>query len=135
VTLRPHDEGGYATVWAVGWIAVLLLVSWVTLVLAVAVAHQHRLDGAADLAALSAADALQRGQDACAAANQVARANEASMTDCAINGGDVTVHVSSRLALPAGLAASIEAAARAGPSSDDEAISAPDGAGEVAGPG
>jgi secretion/DNA translocation related TadE-like protein len=131
--MRAHHERGYATVWAVGWIAVLLLLSWVALVLAVAVAHQHRLDGAADLAALSAADALQRGQDACASANQVARANDASMTDCAIDGWDVTVHVSSRLTLPAGLAASIEAAARAGPSSDDEAVSAPDEAGEVAG--
>jgi hypothetical protein len=56
-------DDGYATVWAVGWMLVLGLVAWAALLVSIAVARQHHLDGAADLAALSGAQALQRGQD------------------------------------------------------------------------
>ena len=115
--MRPAHLGqhGYATVWAVGWIAVLASVAWAGLVLAVAVAHQHRLDGSADLVALSAAQAVQRGDDACAVAAQVAGADHVRLADCSLDGWDVTVHVTERLVLPLGPAVSIGGSARAGP--------------------
>jgi secretion/DNA translocation related TadE-like protein len=113
---RSREQRGYATVWAVGWIAVLGAVAWAGVLLALAVAHQHRLDGSADLVALSAAQALQRGGDACATAKEVASASHVRLATCTRDEWDVTVHVTERLELPLGLAVMIDGSARAGPS-------------------
>jgi len=112
---RPREQHGYATVWAVGWIAVLATVAWAAVLLAVAVAHQHRLDGSADLVALSAAQSLQRGGDACATAAEVAAASHVRLATCTRDEWDVTVHVTERLDLPLGLTVTIDGSARAGP--------------------
>ena len=109
-------DDGYATVWAVGWMLVLGLVAWAALLVAMAVARQHQLDGAADLAALSGAQALQRGQDGCAEASRVAAANNAGVTACDVVGEDVLLRVADRLELPFGLDLRIQIRARAGPS-------------------
>ena len=112
---RPREQHGYATVWAVGWIAVLSTVAWAGVLLALAVAHQHRLDGSADLVALSAAQSLQRGGDACATAAEVAAASHVRLATCTRDEWDVTVHITERLDLPLGLAVTIGGSARAGP--------------------
>ncbi|GAB3951660.1 Rv3654c family TadE-like protein [Streptomyces sparsus] len=61
-----------------------------------AVAARHRAGGAADLAALAAADHAFRGsQAACGVADRVARAQSARVVRCAVRGGvaDLTAEV------------------------------------------
>ncbi|WP_443051563.1 Rv3654c family TadE-like protein [Streptomyces sp. NBC_00234] len=73
--------------------ATLCAVFAVVLALGQAVAVRHRAGGAADLAALAAADrALQGAAAACGAAGRVARAQDAVLVRCAVRGeiADVT---------------------------------------------
>ena len=113
--MRRRDDDGQATVWAIGWIAVLVSLTWITLLLAAAVARQHHLDGAADLAAVSAAGDQQRGFDACRTASRLARANHVTLSDCTVDGLDVIVAVVDHLALPVGITVDLTSRARAGP--------------------
>jgi secretion/DNA translocation related TadE-like protein len=113
---RREVDHGYATVWAVGWMLVLGVVAWAAVLVTVAVARQHRVDGAADVAALAGAQALQHGEDGCGEAGRVAEANGVSLSDCRIDDEDVLVQVwdSVELAGPA-LHVRIQGRARAGP--------------------
>jgi secretion/DNA translocation related TadE-like protein len=79
------------------------------------VARQHHADAAADMSALSAAQRLQRGGDACAAAELVAAAHESSLIRCSIEGDDVRVEVAARMGMPLGLSVDLRGVARAGP--------------------
>lgn len=86
-------DRGSATVWSVGAIAVLCVVFGVVLALGQAVVTRHRAAGAADLAALAAADHwTEGGTGACALAEGVARAQGTRLVRCAIVGetSDVT---------------------------------------------
>ncbi|MFD3654384.1 Rv3654c family TadE-like protein [Streptomyces sp. NPDC058620] len=86
-------DRGLATVWVAMTTATLCAVFAVVLALGQAVAARHRAGGAADLAALAAADrALQGPAAACEAAGRVARAQEAEVVRCAVQGeiADVT---------------------------------------------
>jgi len=113
---RPERaEAGVATVWMLAWMAVLLMVAGVVVLVAQVTARQHRLDAAADLAALSGADHQQRGLDGCVAAGRSAAANGADLRDCEVAGNDVVVVVTARLDLPFGLRPTLQARARAGP--------------------
>ncbi len=112
-----RSECGYATVWALGWMAVCLTLAEVSLQVAAAVAAQHHLDGSADLAALAAAARYQRGGDACAAAQATAADNTVDLVACSTTGPDVEVRVESRLRLPVGISMTLQSAARAGPGS------------------
>ncbi|MFJ8198789.1 Rv3654c family TadE-like protein [Streptomyces sp. NPDC096152] len=89
---RISDRGS-ATVWSVGAIAVLCAVFGVALALGQAVVTRHRAAGAADLAALAAADHWAEGTAAaCARAERVAGAQGTRLVRCAIVGdtSDVT---------------------------------------------
>ncbi|HEY7043311.1 MAG TPA: Rv3654c family TadE-like protein [Nocardioidaceae bacterium] len=112
---RESTDGGYATVWAVGWMACSLTVALCVLLATVAVAAQHHLDGSADLVALAAAGAAQHGVDPCASARKAARANGVALIGCLVDRDDVTVHVSDVVRFPLGLDTRIEGWARAGP--------------------
>lgn len=112
---RTRRDEGFATVWGIAWIVVCLTLGWLTLVVASAVARQHHLDGAADLAALSGAARLQRGGEACFAARTIATDNDADVLSCAIDGDDLVVEVTDVVNLPMGLDIRIVAQARAGP--------------------
>ncbi|MBA2773276.1 MAG: flp pilus-assembly TadE/G-like family protein [Nocardioidaceae bacterium] len=112
---RAHRELGFATVWGIAWIVVCLSLGWLTLLVAAAVARQHHLDAAADLAALSGAAQLQRGGEACATARRIAGDNDADVLSCTINGDDLLLEVVDVVDLPAGLDIRIVAQARAGP--------------------
>ncbi|MEU8678989.1 Rv3654c family TadE-like protein [Streptomyces sp. NPDC048560] len=82
-----------ATVWVAMSTATLCAVFAVVLALGQAVAARHRAGGAADLAALAAADrAFQGPAVACEAAGRVARAQQAVVVRCAVQGeiADVT---------------------------------------------
>lgn len=109
------SEAGIATVWAVTWMFVCLTVGGVGLVLGYAEARQHQVDGSADLVAIAAASALQRGDDPCRTAFEVAGANNVALSDCRTEGLDVVVKVQARLDLPFGLRPWVHAHARAGP--------------------
>ncbi|MFJ3335233.1 Rv3654c family TadE-like protein [Streptomyces sp. NPDC086766] len=87
------SDRGSATVWSVGAIAVLCAVFGVALALGQAVVTRHRAAGAADLAALAAADHWTEGTAAaCARAERVAGAQGTRLVRCAIVGdtSDVT---------------------------------------------
>jgi secretion/DNA translocation related TadE-like protein len=103
--LPPDTDGtlcsdrGSATVWTVGAIAVLCVVFGAVLAMGQAVVVRHRAAGAADLAALAAADHwADGGTAACAQADRVARAQHARLVRCAVEGevSDVTAVSGSR---------------------------------------
>ncbi|MFF2222658.1 Rv3654c family TadE-like protein [Streptomyces globisporus] len=86
-------DRGVATVWVAVTVAGLCTVFAVVLALGQAVAARHRAGGAADLAALAAADrALDGVEAACEAARRVALAQDAAIVRCAVQGevADVT---------------------------------------------
>ncbi|MEU0670576.1 Rv3654c family TadE-like protein [Streptomyces lavendulocolor] len=79
--------------WVAMAAAVMCVVFAAILALGQAVAARHRAGGAADLAALAAADRALRGaSDACGAAGRVARAQAAEVVRCTVRGevADVT---------------------------------------------
>ncbi|MEU4169123.1 Rv3654c family TadE-like protein [Streptomyces sp. NPDC026665] len=112
-----RSDRGAATVWTVGMVAVLCAVFGAVLAMGQAVVVRHRAAGAADLAALAAADHWsQGGTAACARADRVARAQSARLVRCEVEGqisevtassgtGPITAEVRSR-AGPAGSAKS-----------------------------
>ncbi|MFF3451280.1 Rv3654c family TadE-like protein [Streptomyces sp. NPDC002667] len=109
------SDRGSATVWAVGAIAALCAVFGAVLTMGQAVVVRHRAAGAADLAALAAADRWSDGgAAACARAERVALAQGAWLVRCEVEGqisdvtaasgtGPITAEVRSR-AGPPGLA-------------------------------
>jgi secretion/DNA translocation related TadE-like protein len=109
-------QRGIASMLAVGWIAVLSTAGFIALLAASAAAAQHHLEGAADLAALSAAQLAQRGAtDGCEDAVRVAHDNGVTVRDCRRDGADIVVTVVDEIGLPWGLDGSLTATARAGP--------------------
>ena len=108
-------DRGAASLLAVGLLGVLLLVGTALGVLAAVVAAHRTAQAAADLAALAAAAALQRGQDACPAGGRVAAANGASLTGCRVVGEEVLVEATVTGPRWLGLAADPAGRARAGP--------------------
>ncbi|WP_245727563.1 Rv3654c family TadE-like protein [Streptomyces vietnamensis] len=92
---RGGDRGA-ATVWAAFAACALCVVFGVVLALGQAVGARHRAGGAADLAALAAADRALWGEaEACAAASRVAAAQGAELARCAVRDGiaEVTARV------------------------------------------
>ncbi|MFJ2262512.1 Rv3654c family TadE-like protein [Streptomyces sp. NPDC087844] len=88
------SDRGSATVWTVGALAVLCVVFGAVLAMGQAVVVRHRAGGAADLAALAAADHwMYGGAEACVRADRVARAQGTRIVRCAVRGeiSDVTV--------------------------------------------
>ncbi|WP_308403270.1 Rv3654c family TadE-like protein [Streptomyces sp. BV286] len=88
------SDRGSATVWTVGALAVLCVVFGAVLAMGQAVVVRHRAGGAADLAALAAADHwTDGGTRACGLADRVARAQGTRIVRCAVRGdiSDVTV--------------------------------------------
>ncbi|MGW4194206.1 Rv3654c family TadE-like protein [Streptomyces sp. NPDC005004] len=82
-----RGDRGSATVWSLGAVAVLCVVFGAVLALGHAVVVRHRAAGAADLAALAAADHWAEGAEAaCARAERVATAQGARLVRCAISG-------------------------------------------------
>lgn len=114
--MARRPDRGMATMWAVCWMGVCLTVGWLAMIVAAAVAAQHHVDAAADLVSLSAAGMLQRGGDTCAAAAEVADANDVTLRSCVVHGADVVIVVSVGLELPFGMHREAVSAARSGPS-------------------
>ena len=85
------DERGAATPMVVACLSLLLALGAALGVVAAMVRDHRVAQSAADLAALAGAAALQRGDDACAAAGSVAAANGARLAGCHAEGSDVVV--------------------------------------------
>ncbi|MFH9685788.1 Rv3654c family TadE-like protein [Streptomyces sp. NPDC021019] len=116
-------DRGVATVWVAVTAAGLCTVFAVVLALGQAVVARHRAGGAADLAALAAADrALEGTVAACATARRVALAQGAVLVRCVVHGeiADVTARSGFGPYLPT-------VRARAGPPVDPGAGSPADG--------
>lgn len=112
--IRP-DESGAATVSALAWILVLATVAFVGMVAAAVTARQHRVDGAADLVAVSAASGLREGSDACGVARDFAARNKLILRSCKVDGSDVVIVVADTIDLVFGVRRSLVGRARAGP--------------------
>ena len=113
--MSGEGERGAATVLALALSGLLLLLGCALAVMAALVVDHRRAQASADLAALGGATALARGQDACAAAARVARANGGLLGSCEVNGLDVEVAVSVTGPRWGRWVADLEGHARAGP--------------------
>lgn len=110
-----NDEGG-VTVLAAFALAALLVILVAVVHVGSAVGGRHRAQAAADLSALAAAGALDRGiADACAAGGVIVERMGAVMTSCVVENWDVVVGVSITLPLGQFGLRDAVAAARAGP--------------------
>jgi len=96
-------------------VALLLTIGAALGVVAALVSSHRSAQSAADLAALAAASARQRGDDACGVAARLARANGAELVECAVLGNDVLVQVDVTGPRWLGQKADLSARARAGP--------------------
>ncbi|MEV4860835.1 flp pilus-assembly TadE/G-like family protein [Streptomyces ossamyceticus] len=106
-----RSDRGSATVWVVGVLVVLCAVFGAVLAMGQAVVIRHRAAGAADLAALAAADHwMKGGEGACATAERVARAQGSRIVSCEMEGEIADVTAASGTGL-----LTAEARARAGP--------------------
>ncbi|MGK5637837.1 Rv3654c family TadE-like protein [Streptomyces sp. URMC 126] len=121
-------DGGSATVWTAVAVAALCAVFLALLAMSQAVLARHRAGGAADLAALAAADHALRGQEtACGFARRVAEAQRAAVVGCVVSGETAEV------AAEAGVGPyTVRVRSRAGPATSAEGEA---GTGARAGPG
>jgi secretion/DNA translocation related TadE-like protein len=111
-----RNSRGSAAMLGVVVIGVLSLVALLVGTVGGVVADQRRVESAADLAALAGAAAGLRGEDACAAAEQVARRNEATLASCQVAGEDVDVLARRAVREVFGHDLRVSSRARAGPS-------------------
>ncbi|MFC3964047.1 Rv3654c family TadE-like protein [Nocardia jiangsuensis] len=115
-TVNARGERGSATVTACFALLALLAVTAMVAQLGAAVAARHRVQSAADLAALAAAGALLEGPVAgCAAAEELAGRVGTRLRECTADQWDVTVVAEVRIPLGLFGARIASAAARAGP--------------------
>ncbi len=108
-------ERGAATSAAVVVLAVLLLLTSALVAGAGVLVSQRRAAAVADLAALAGAVAVQRGDDPCAATEELVARSRAALAHCAVVGEDVRVVVRVELGDVAGLPLRVSARGRAGP--------------------
>ena len=114
-----RGERGSATIWAAGGIAALLVIAAALLELGAAMVTRHRAGGAADLAALAAAEYATEGEPtACARARWVAEGMRVRLMSCRLSGWDALVEVSAQPAGPLSRFPAVTAHARAGPVDD-----------------
>ncbi|MGW5364868.1 Rv3654c family TadE-like protein [Actinopolymorpha pittospori] len=116
--LGDGPERGSGSVWVLAVACLLIMASVAAIAVAAVLGAGRRADTAADLAALSAAGMGPADLDsACAVAERIAAAHRTSLTACTVEGAVVDVTVEARQAMPGGLALTLRARARAGPSS------------------
>jgi secretion/DNA translocation related TadE-like protein len=111
----PPEERGAATVLAVAFLGVLLLVGCTLGVVGAMVVAHRTAQSAADLAALAGAGAIADGAAPCPAAARLATANEARLEECTVSASEVTVVVTVAGPRWLGQPHDLTARARAGP--------------------
>lgn len=107
----PHPDRGAGSVLVVGLIGVVVVAGLALVTAGVGLARGQQLSGAADAAALAAADVLLGwvAGEPCAVATRVAAAHDARLVDCSSEGLAVTVRVRASI-----LGIVVERTARAG---------------------
>jgi secretion/DNA translocation related TadE-like protein len=114
------SERGSATIWVLAFVTLIVALALVGQARTVAVLARHRLERAADLSALAAAQQIGRSGDPCAAASRIAMANGARLERCEAQldssrrSGTVTVVLASVVRLPIVGTQQVTAGARAG---------------------
>lgn len=96
--LGGRTEAGVATVAATATVGFALLVAAALLQVGLVIAAKHRVQAAADLAALAGSAAGLRGDDGCATAHAVARRNGANVASCQADLAVVTLRAESSTA-------------------------------------
>jgi secretion/DNA translocation related TadE-like protein len=114
------DERGSGTMLMIGLLGILLAFGTTAIWAAGYLAAAHQARAAADLAALSAAVAIEAGADGCAVAGRVAVDNGIRLSVCDLVGDQVDFVVSVEVVRPVrtgvpGLPAEVTAVAHAGP--------------------
>lgn len=120
---KPAAEGdtdrGAATIWIAAAIAALLLFATGILAVGTATVTRHRAAGAADLAALAAADYAPDGeQAACGRARWITDRMRVELISCQLDGWDALVRTSADPPGPLARFGAATAYARAGPTAD-----------------
>jgi len=110
-----RDERGSGTLIMLAVAMLLLSVGLVAVLWAAVSTAQHRAAAAADLVALSAAQAVRAGDDPCAAARRIAALQAAELSDCRLEGEVVSVVTGVRAELGSLGRPLVTVAARAGP--------------------
>jgi len=77
-----RSDRGAATIWVLGLGAVVIAIALAMVARGSAVVARHRLERAADLTALAAAQQIGRNEQPCAAASRIATANAAALVSC-----------------------------------------------------
>ncbi|AUN43230.1 hypothetical protein ASU32_22120 [Tsukamurella tyrosinosolvens] len=104
-----------ATVLAAVMVAAIVVVAIMVIDVGAAVSARHRAQAAADLAALAGAASAIDAEEACGAADRLARANAGSLRACGVDGFEVAVRVSVPVSLSVFGSDEAVAIARAGP--------------------
>ena len=113
------SDGGAATIWTVAVIAVVLLFATGILAIGAATVTRHRVAGAADLAALAAADYAPDGeQAACGRARWVTDRMRVRLDSCHLDGWRALVRTSADPPGPLARLGAATAHAVAGPTED-----------------
>ncbi|MFD9826718.1 Rv3654c family TadE-like protein [Tsukamurella tyrosinosolvens] len=112
---RAGREDGVATVLAAVLVAAIVVVAIMVIDVGAAVSARHRAQAAADLAALAGAASAIDAEEACGAADRLARANAGSLRACGVDGFEVAVRVSVPVSLSVFGSDEAVAVARAGP--------------------
>jgi secretion/DNA translocation related TadE-like protein len=115
VTEHPAGDRGAATLLAVSFLGLLLLLGAALGVVGGMVVAHRQAQAAADLAALAGAGAISEGADACALAAGLAADNGARLVACTATAREVTVEVSVPGPRWLGQPHDLVARARAGP--------------------
>ncbi|GAA1907901.1 Rv3654c family TadE-like protein [Williamsia serinedens] len=119
--MRRLVDGDRGSVTVLGAFVVAALVGVIVLIvyLGAATAARHRAQNGADLAALAAAGrALLAEPDPCGAAREIGTANAVRVTDCTVDGSEVSVRTTVPIALGPFGSRDAHARARAGPTED-----------------
>lgn len=93
-----RSEAGVATVAAAATVGFVLLVAAALVHVGLVIAAKHRVQAAADLAALAGSAASLRGDDGCATARRVARRNGAHVASCRADLAVVTLRTEASVA-------------------------------------
>ncbi|NUP29719.1 MAG: flp pilus-assembly TadE/G-like family protein [Nocardia sp.] len=111
-----REEDGSATVTACLAVAALIVMTTLVVQFGAVIVTRHRMQAAADLAALAAAGELWNGAEAgCAAAESLIHRSGSGVVRCEIAGWDVVISIEEKVPLGPFGAPSIRAVARAGP--------------------
>ncbi|MBV9821234.1 MAG: flp pilus-assembly TadE/G-like family protein, partial [Actinobacteria bacterium] len=115
-----RSDRGAATIWVLGFAGIVLAAAGVTVARGAAVLARHRLERAADLAALAGAQQIGGPGRPCPAASRIAAANSATLVSCAValdpsgRSGTVAVTLRGSVTVPLAGTRTLTARSRAG---------------------